>query len=413
MQENSYRQVPVSWAGRVRTGNRQAFEYVKDFEVSCRFNENLTREQIYKEIEKTKWPLSRVVGLVLRPGGLVDFTLKSKEAAVNFAQILKNLDSIKNAIAYADSVVEVRIDFIPPGFPSEPISAYLQQNHGEITGTPIRIADRFNIQTGTRVFKMTREDLEENPIPSYLFFGKYKFRVRYTGQKTTCGYCAENDHLERNCTKKQNMITLVRNSKLEKRLAKQTNKAETSNPPITQEEAQNSFEDQSPVIERNEKKKMNENLQPTAPTNRDSGKRPLSDSSDSPTMKHRNKRKNSKGERDDSPSSRRDPEISSGTSDEDDVSEFQLFADPCCHELIQKCTGRHFACACQKQFYRCKCGWKLLGLEKGVYKCNSCDAIVANCVSCGSFQVKKKGKLFQCESCHYQLTKELHRSTNF
>ena len=80
MQENTYRQVPVSWAGRVRTGNRQAFEYVKDFEVSCRFNENLTREQIYKEIEKTKWPLSRVVGLVLRPGGLVDFTLKSKKS---------------------------------------------------------------------------------------------------------------------------------------------------------------------------------------------------------------------------------------------------------------------------------------------------------------------------------------------
>ena len=172
MQENIFRQVPVSWAGRVRTGNRQAFEYVKDFEVSCRFNENLTREQIYKEIEKTKWPLSRVVDLVLRPGGLVDFTLKSKEAAVNFAQILKNLKSIKNAIAYADSVIEVRIDFIPPGFPSEPISAYLQQNHREITGTPIRIADRFNIQTGTRVFKMTREDLDENPIPSYLFFGK-------------------------------------------------------------------------------------------------------------------------------------------------------------------------------------------------------------------------------------------------
>ena len=50
---------------------------------------------------------------------------------------------------------------------------------------------------------MTREDLEENSIASYLFFGKYKFRVRYTGQKTTRGYCAENDHLERNCAKKQ------------------------------------------------------------------------------------------------------------------------------------------------------------------------------------------------------------------
>ena len=44
----SIRQVPISWAGQVRTGNKQAFENVKDFEVSCRFNENLSRENIYK-----------------------------------------------------------------------------------------------------------------------------------------------------------------------------------------------------------------------------------------------------------------------------------------------------------------------------------------------------------------------------
>ena len=247
---NRIRQVPISRAGRVRTGNKQAFEYVKDFEVNCRFNDNLTRKNIYRQIEKTKWPLSRVVKMVLRPEGLVDFTLKSKDSAVIFAQTLK-LDSVKSATAYADSVVEVRIDFIPPGFSSEPISSYLQQNHGEIIGTPIRIVDRFNIQTGTRVFKMTREDLEENLIASYLFFGKYKFRVRYTGQNTTCGYCAENDHLERNCAKKQNMITLVRNSKMERRLEIQTNnkaEVELNSTPPTLEEATQSFEDKKHQI---------------------------------------------------------------------------------------------------------------------------------------------------------------------
>ena len=113
--------------------------------------------------------------MVLRPGGLVNFTLRFKESAVTFAQQLKNLDSIKSATAYTDSVVEVRINFIPPGFPSDPISSYLRQNHGEIIGIPIRITDRFNIQTGTRVFKMAREDLEENPRASFLFFGKYIF----------------------------------------------------------------------------------------------------------------------------------------------------------------------------------------------------------------------------------------------
>ena len=141
--------------------------------------------------------------MVLRPGNLVDFKLKSKDSALTFAQALINLNSIRSASAYAYRVVEVRSDFIPPGFPTKPISAYLEQNHGEIIGTPIRITERFNIQTGTRVFKIIRENLETNPITSYLYFRKYKFRVRYAGQQTTYGYCIEKNHLERKCEKKK------------------------------------------------------------------------------------------------------------------------------------------------------------------------------------------------------------------
>ena len=218
MEENN-RNVQISWAGRVRTGNKRVFDYTKNYEVVCRFKEMLTREAVYKELKKVKWSLLSIVGMVLRPGGLVDFTLKSKDLALKFAKSLSNLESVQNATADADTVVEVRIDFIPPGFPTEPISEYLNNNHGEILTTPIRISDHFNIQTGTRVFKMERKTLETNPIPGYLYFGQYKFRVRYQGQSTTCGYCAEGDHVERNCPKKANMKIMVKNSKLQKRQA--------------------------------------------------------------------------------------------------------------------------------------------------------------------------------------------------
>ena len=104
----------------------------------CRFKEALSREAIYKEIEKTKWPLSGLVGMVLRRRGLVDFTLKSKDLALKFAKSLSNLESVQNATAaHSEAVVEVRIDFFPPGFPTELISKYLNNNHGEIFNTPI------------------------------------------------------------------------------------------------------------------------------------------------------------------------------------------------------------------------------------------------------------------------------------
>ena len=389
MEENS-RNVQISWAGRVRTGNKRVFEYIKDFEVFCRFKEMLTREAVYKELEKAKWPLLSIVGMVLRPGGLVDFTLKSKDLALKFAQSLSNLESVQNATAHADTVVEVRIDFIPPGFPTEPISEYLNNNHGEILTTPIRISDRFNIQTGTRVFKMERKTLETNPIPSYLYFGQYKFRVRYQGQNTTCGYCAEGDHVERNCPKKANMKIMVKNSKLQKRQAPRN---EIEKKELTKEEVAKSFEDNQPQ----EKKKEKE-----------TSKRPFSESSSSP-LNQPQKRKTTITE--DEIRSLFDPEISTDSSTE--FEEIRPYANPCCYELIQKCTGHYFACACKKQYYKCKCGWKTFGQEKGVYKCEQCKDIIANCVGCGSFQVKKKGKLFNCENCQCQLTKELYKSSTF
>ena len=135
------RNVELSWAGRVRTGNQQSFEYAKDNEVFCQFKEPLLREHIYKELAKTKWPLTRIIGMVLGPGGLVDFTLKTKDMALSFAKTLNELDSIRSATAHADTVVEVRVDFIHPGFLTDPIKNYLEQNHGELLGTPIRITD--------------------------------------------------------------------------------------------------------------------------------------------------------------------------------------------------------------------------------------------------------------------------------
>ena len=65
------RTVELSWAGRVRTRNKKVFEYEKDYEVICRFKEILSREGIYKELQKANWPFTKIVGMVLRPGGLV------------------------------------------------------------------------------------------------------------------------------------------------------------------------------------------------------------------------------------------------------------------------------------------------------------------------------------------------------
>ena len=100
------RTVELSWAGRVRTGSKKVFDYKKDYEVTCRFQEILSREEIYKEVQKANRPFTKIVGMVLRPGGLVDFTLRSKELDLKFAKLLNDLESVKNAPAHADTEVK-------------------------------------------------------------------------------------------------------------------------------------------------------------------------------------------------------------------------------------------------------------------------------------------------------------------
>ena len=226
---------------------------------------------------------------------------------------------------------------------------------------------------------MERKSLNINPIPSYLYFGQYKFRVCYQGQNTTCGYCAENDHIERNCPKKANMKILVKSFKLHRRQAPQ-NENQQQEPP-TKEEVAKSFERESSQ----QKKKENEASQ-----------RPFSDSSSSP-INQSQKRKTTTTEKEIRSLIDLDPEISTDSSTEFDA--IRSYANPCCYELIQECTGHDFACACERQYFKCKCGWKTIGQEKRVYKCEQCKDIVANCVGCGSFEVKKKGKLFNRKNC--------------
>ena len=268
--------------------------------------------------------------MVLRPGGLVDFTLKSKDLALKFAKTLNELESVKTAAALADTVVEVRIDFIPPGFPSEPILEYLIHNHSEILETPIRISDRYNIQSGTRVFKMDREKLEQNLIPSYLYFGKYKFRTRYQGQHTTCGYCAETDHIERECPKKANMKILVKKVKMQRRVATTSNESESEierEPSLTYEEAAKSFEGKDTRNQKEQSQATAKEDQKKKPS-----KRPLSESSNTPPLTQPQKKTNSVIDKELSELFEFDQEINSNSSTEDH--DLKSLTDPCCYELI-------------------------------------------------------------------------------
>ena len=193
-----------TWAGRVRNGIKNSFEYNKDTEVTCKLINGKDRSDIYKLLQEIQFGHTNFEGIVTRPGQLVDFTLKNKITALKFANMLKENPKVKDVLAHVDNIRDVRLSYVPPNFPEQPIIDYMTLNHGQIEKT-YRLKDIYGIQTGTRVYKLQRRDLEVKPIPSYLYFGKYKFAVKYEGQDNTCAYCAENGHTEKQCPQKQQL----------------------------------------------------------------------------------------------------------------------------------------------------------------------------------------------------------------
>ena len=204
------------------------------------------------------------------------------------------------------------------------------------------------------------------------------------------------------------MKILVKKVKMQRRVATTSHESKSEiegEPSPTYDEAAKSFERKDTG---NEKEQTQPTARPKEDQKKKTSKRPLSDSSNTPPLTQPQKKTNSVIDKELSELFEFDDTDSSTEFDE-----IKPYANPCCYELIKKCTGRHFACACEQQYFKCKCGWKNIGKEKGAYQCEQCKDIVANCVSCGSFQIKNKGKLFNCENCHCQLTKELHRSSTF
>ena len=51
---------------------------------------------------------------------------------------------------------------------------------------------------------MNKNDLEANPLPSYIHVDSFELYVTYPGQKLTCKYCGEKGHFQAKCDKRLN-----------------------------------------------------------------------------------------------------------------------------------------------------------------------------------------------------------------
>ena len=72
----SKQHVSLSWAGRVKNGMKNVFEYNKNYKVTCEFVNAKDRTEIFNFLYEIRFGPANLEGIVLRSGQLVDFTVK-------------------------------------------------------------------------------------------------------------------------------------------------------------------------------------------------------------------------------------------------------------------------------------------------------------------------------------------------
>ncbi|XP_078485332.1 uncharacterized protein LOC144744506 [Ciona intestinalis] len=165
-----------------------------------RTKEHLKREIIVNIIKKENVPLSSILGIAERKGNLVDITCKNREQAQLLQEKLSKNDAFKAVHLYQSETTLVNLSWVPIPMSHEDIKEELTK-YGQVIKIIGRI-DKDGLLTGRRAAIMKNDDLEKNPIPSYLWIKGEELYVTYKGQEITCKYCGEVGHKQADCQTK-------------------------------------------------------------------------------------------------------------------------------------------------------------------------------------------------------------------
>ena len=134
----------------------------------------------------------------------IDITCKTRQDTLQLYEKLRQIDFVYNIRLYESDNINVLLGWVPIPLSNEKIKRTIEENFGKV----IKITEKKNkdgLLSGIRILSMNKNDLEANPLPSYIhvddFFELY---VTYPGQELTCKYCGKKGHFQAKCNKRLN-----------------------------------------------------------------------------------------------------------------------------------------------------------------------------------------------------------------
>ncbi|XP_078485942.1 uncharacterized protein LOC144744635 [Ciona intestinalis] len=180
--------------------------------LNFKTEKQIKRYEVIELLKKIGFEKSKIVGIAEMKGTKIDITCSSRPNVLELREKLANIENIRNLYLYESDHVNVVLGWVPIPFPDSAILNFLQTNHGNVDKL-VQRTDKDGLKTGVRIAVMKKEDLEKQPIPSYISINNSEFYVTYNGQTVTCKYCGEFGHKQADCAKRIKDYPRLENTK--------------------------------------------------------------------------------------------------------------------------------------------------------------------------------------------------------
>ena len=87
----------------------------------------------------------------------------------------------------------------------------------EVFGKVIKITEKNHkdgLQSGIKLISMSKNDVETNLLPSYIYINGYELYVTYSAQAITCNFCGETGHMQAECKKSKSDFPAVQKNSI-------------------------------------------------------------------------------------------------------------------------------------------------------------------------------------------------------
>ena len=192
-------QNPPTFAERVKGKEKSSLKRPNCLHFKTKAN--LKRHEVIDLLKEMKFECEKLEGVGEMKHKKIDITCKNRKYLLELYEQLKSNDSVYEVQLYESDNVNVILGWVPIPLPNETI----QQSIEEVFGKVIKISEKKykdGLKSGIRILTMNKNELETNPLPSYIFIDGFELYVTYKGQTVTCRFCGETGHVQMNCEKR-------------------------------------------------------------------------------------------------------------------------------------------------------------------------------------------------------------------